>query len=72
MSRNLPSKFCRRASANENVQRMKREVEMIKVQDIAEGAETRTPANKQHFFKNILFERIFRRLLAVRWNMRLH
>ncbi len=28
---------------------------MIKVQDIAEGAETRTPANKQHFFKNILF-----------------
>jgi nucleotide-binding universal stress UspA family protein len=27
---------------------------MIKAQDIAEGAETRTPANKRHSFKNIL------------------
>lgn len=27
---------------------------MIKVHEIAEGAETRIPANKQHFFKNIL------------------
>jgi nucleotide-binding universal stress UspA family protein len=30
------------------------EVEMIKVHEIAEDAETRIPANKEHFFKNIL------------------
>jgi nucleotide-binding universal stress UspA family protein len=33
----------------------KMEVEMLKIQDIKEGAEKRTPANKQQFFKNILF-----------------
>jgi nucleotide-binding universal stress UspA family protein len=33
---------------------MEKEVEMIGVHEITGGAETRTPANKRHFFKNIL------------------
>jgi nucleotide-binding universal stress UspA family protein len=43
------------------LQIVEKEIEMITVQQIAEGAKTRTPANKRRLFKNILLATDFSR-----------
>jgi len=54
VSTELQLRFCGQAVRDDFCKAWKKEGEMIKVHEIAEGAETRIPANKQHFFKNIL------------------